>query len=59
MCNVIDIFICLSVYPPINITYHQHNTICNFIGELTIAVTFTVILQHSLEYTNEIVPSVT
>jgi hypothetical protein len=33
-----------SVYQSVKITYHQQNTICNFIGELTIVVKFTIIL---------------
>jgi hypothetical protein len=35
----------------VNITYYWHNTICNSVGELTVAVIFAVILfQLSLEY---------
>jgi len=40
----IGVFIYLSVYPSINITYHRKNIICNFIGELAIAKIFTIIL---------------
>jgi len=57
---VIGVFICPYVYPSLNITYHQQNTICNSISELIVAVTFTVILfQLSLEYTDEIISLVT
>jgi hypothetical protein len=42
--NSVSVFICLSVYPSVNIAYHQQNIICNSIEELTIEVTFTEIL---------------
>jgi len=34
----------LSVYPSVNITYHQHNSICNFVGVLIPAVVFAIVL---------------
>jgi hypothetical protein len=34
----------LSVYPSVNITYHQQNSICNFVGVLIPAVVFAIVL---------------
>jgi len=44
ICNSVNIFICLSVYLLVNITYYRQNIIYNFVEELTIEVTFTIIL---------------
>jgi len=33
----------LSVYPSVNITYHQQNSICNFVGVLIPAVVFAIV----------------
>jgi hypothetical protein len=37
-------FIFPSIYPSVNITYHQQNIICNFVGKLIVAMIFAVIL---------------
>jgi hypothetical protein len=34
----------MSVYLSVNITYHQQNTIYNFVGAVKVAVVFAVIL---------------
>jgi hypothetical protein len=34
----------MSVYVSLNITYHQQNTIYNFVGAVKVAVAFAVIL---------------
>jgi len=44
VCNFTNVFIFISMYPSINITYHRYNTICNSIRVLTVAVTLTLIL---------------
>jgi hypothetical protein len=44
VCNFVSVFICPLIYPSVNITYHRHNIICNFIVELTVVMTFAVIL---------------
>jgi hypothetical protein len=50
-CNFIGVFICLSVYPSVNITYHQWNIIYNSIRDLTVLVIFaTILFQHSEIY---------
>jgi hypothetical protein len=45
--------------PLVNITYHWHNTICNFIVKLTVAVVIAIIFFNSLKYIDRNVPSVT
>jgi len=57
-----NIFICsISLISlSVNITYHRQNTICNSVDELTVVMTFVVILfQLSLEYIDGVGPSVT
>jgi hypothetical protein len=44
ICNFIAVFICPSICPSVNIIYHQQNTICNSVRELTVAVIFAIIL---------------
>jgi len=44
VCNFINVFICSSIYLSVNIIYHQQNTICNSFRELTVAVTFAIII---------------
>jgi hypothetical protein len=34
----------MSIYPLVNITYHRQNIICNYVGELIVAVVFVVIV---------------